>query len=296
MSETNSCREGLELETKLILVEGIPGAGKTSIAEYISSYLNRKNIANELFKEGNLNHPADYESTACLNKDEFREIQSQLRIDKRLFSNYTTNKEDYYLIEYAKLYHDNKINISDQILNQLAESDVYNLTPAKHSHLIKDKWLNFAKKAVTQEQVYIFECCFLQNPLTTMMAYHNTSKDYIIKHVKDLEQIISELNPLLILLEPKNIEEQFARVIKERPKEWLDFIIDYVTNQSYGQENNLNGYSGLIEFYQNLAELELNIFSKLKMRKILIKDPHSNWEQNYQKINSFLKKAAEVNK
>jgi hypothetical protein len=284
------------LNTKLILVEGIPGSGKTSTAEYISSYLNRKNIANELFKEGNLDHPADYESTACLSKDEFREIQSQLRIDKRLFSNYTTNKEDYYLIEYGKLYHDNKINISDQILNQLAESDVYNLPPAEHSRLVKDKWSSFAKAAATQEQVNIFECCFLQNPLTTMMAYHNTSKDYIIKHVKDLEQIISELNPLLILLEAKNIEEQFDRVKKERSEEWLNFVIDYVTNQSYGQENNLDGYSGLIEFYQNLAELELNIFSKLKMRKILIKDPHSNWEQNYQKINSFLKKAAKVNK
>ena len=62
-------------------------------------------------------------------------------------------------------------------------------------------------------------------------------------------------------------------------------------NQSYGQENNLNGYPGLIEFYQNLAELELTIFSKLSLNKILIKDPHLNWEQNYQKINAFLKKA-----
>jgi len=279
------------LNTKLILVEGIPGSGKTSTAEYISSYLNRKNIANELFKEGNLDHPADYESTACLSKDEYYKIQSQLKSDKKSLTDYIIKNDDDYLIEYGKLYHDKKINISDEILNQLTDSDIYNLTPVKHSHVIKDKWIKFAKKAVTQGQVNIFECCFLQNPLTTMMAYHNTSKDYIIKHVKDLEQIISELNPLLILLEAKNIEEQFDRVKKERSEEWLNFVIDYVTNQSYGQENNLNGYSGLIEFYQDLAELELNIFSKLKMRKILIKDPNSNWEQNYQKINAFLKKA-----
>ena len=281
------------MESKLILVEGIPGAGKTSTASYISSYLNQKHIANELYKEGNLDHPADYESTASLSKDEYKEIQSQLKVDKRLFSNYTTNKEDYYLIEYGKLYHNKKINISNEILNQLADSDIYNLPLAKHSHLIKDKWINFAKKAVTQEQLYIFECCFLQNPLTTMMAYHNNSKDYIINHVKELEQIISELNPLLILLEPKNIEEQFDRVIKERSEEWFNFVIDYVTNQSYGQENNLNGYPGLIEFYQNLAELELKIFSELNFNKILIKDPHTNWEHNYQKINAFL---MEVNK
>lgn len=64
------------------------------------------------------------------------------------------------------------------------------------------------------------------------------------------------------------------------------------TNQSYGQENDLNGYQGLLEFYQNLAELEYDIFSDLDLNKILIKDPHSNWEQNYQNIRAFLKKAA----
>lgn len=279
------------MNTKLILVEGIPGSGKTSTAEYISSYLNQKNITNKLFKEGNLDHPADYESTACLSKDEYSRIQSQLKTDKKLLTNYTMKNDNDYLIEYGKLYHNKEINISDEILNQLADSDIYNLPLAKHNHLIKNKWNKFANEAVTQEQIYIFECCFLQNPLTTMMAYHNASNDYIIKYVKELERTISELNPLLILLEPKNIEDQFDRVIKERPEEWLDFVIYYVTKQSYGQDNKLKGYQGLIEFYQDLAELELTIFSKLSLNKILIKDPHLNWEQNYQKINAFLKKA-----
>ncbi len=60
--------------------------------------------------------------------------------------------------------------------------------------------------------------------------------------------------------------------------------------------NNLEGYPGLIMFYQNLAELELNIFSKLNLNKILINSLHSNWDENYQKINFFLKKMLEVNK
>jgi Cdc6-like AAA superfamily ATPase len=283
------------LETKLILVEGIPGAGKTSTAEYISSYLNQKKIANKLFQEGNLDHPADYESTACLSKEEYNKIYSQLKNNKKIFSNYCTQENDDYLVEYAKLYHDQEINISDQILNQLAELDIYNLSLEKHSLLVKYKWNDFAKIAAVEDKVYIFECCFLQNPLTTMLAYHNASKDYIINYVKELETVISELNPLLILLEPKNIEAQFARIKKERPQKWLDFVIDYVTNQRYGQANNLEGYPGLIKFYQNLAELELNIFSKLNLNKMLIKAPHSNWEKNYQKINAFLKKMLEVN-
>jgi hypothetical protein len=282
----------LKLNTKLILVEGIPGSGKTTTANYIKNYLDQKNISNKLFKEGDLTHPADYESVACLNKEKYKKILSQLKIDKDLFENYIIKKDEDYLLEYRKLYNNPEINLDSKIYSKIANNDIYNLKLEKYSSLVKDKWYDFAQKAKFNRQIYIFECCFLQNPLTTMLAYHNASEDYIINYIKELEAAVSKLNPLLILLEPKNIEEQFSRVKKERPEEWLNFVINYVTNQDYGHKNNLTGYQGLIEFYQYLAELELNIFSKLNINKILIKDPHSNWDQNYQNINAFLKKAA----
>ncbi|RCW51622.1 hypothetical protein [Halanaerobium sp. ST460_2HS_T2] len=283
------------MNTKLILIEGIPGSGKTTTASYIKNYLDQNNMSNKIFKEGNLDHPADYESTSCISKKMYNKIQSKLKIDNELLANYTIKREDSYLIEYGKLYHNKKINLNFEILNQIVKYDVYNLPIKKHSRLLEAKWRKFSNKAAAEDNIYIFECCFLQNPLTTMMAYHNSSKNYIINHIKKLEATISKLNPLLILLEPKNIKEQFARIKKERSKKWLDFVIDYVTNQSYGQKNNLYGYQGLIEFYQNLAELELKIFSKLNLNKILIKTPHANWEQNYDNINSFLKKCQKTN-
>jgi len=43
--------------TKLILVEGLPGSGKTSTARYVKQLLDEQNIANRLFLEGDLEHP-----------------------------------------------------------------------------------------------------------------------------------------------------------------------------------------------------------------------------------------------
>ncbi len=276
------------MRTKLILVEGIPGSGKTTTADYIHNYLNQNNIPNLLYKEGNLDHPADFESVACLNKEEYNKIRIQFKSNTDLLDKNLIKKGDDYFLEYRKLNNQKDSNFNKGLFYKLAAYDIYNLEFNKHIRLLKEKWKEFAQKALNQEKIYIFECCFLQNPLTTMLAYHNKDRDYIISYIKELTAIISELNPSLILLQQKNVEEQFKKISKERSQEWLNFVIDYITTKSYGRENNLHGYQGLINFYQNLSKLESEIFSQLNLNKLLVKEPHSNWEKNYQKIDEFL--------
>jgi DNA polymerase III delta prime subunit len=49
--------------TRLYIFEGVPGSGKTTSAKWLKSRLGE--IA-KLFLEGDPEHPADYESVACL--------------------------------------------------------------------------------------------------------------------------------------------------------------------------------------------------------------------------------------
>lgn len=276
------------MRTKLILVEGIPGGGKTTTADYIHNYLNQNNIPNHLYMEGDLNHPADFESVACLNEEEYNKIKVQFNSNADLLDKHLIKDGEDYFLEYRKLNNQKNINLNQGLFYKLAAYDIYNLKLNKHSRLLKEKWKRFAQKTQNQDQIYIFECCFLQNPLTTMLAYHNADKDYIVSYIKELAAIISELNPYLILLQQKNVEQQFAKISKDRSQEWLNFVIDYITTQSYGRENNLDGYQGVINFYQTLSEFEREIFSQLNLNKLLVQDPHSNWEKSYQKIDEFL--------
>ncbi len=62
------------LNTKLIIVEGLPGFGKSTTANLLYDILIEKNIDVELFLEGNLDHPADYEGVSCFNKSEFKSM------------------------------------------------------------------------------------------------------------------------------------------------------------------------------------------------------------------------------
>ncbi|OPJ58227.1 hypothetical protein [Clostridium oryzae] len=64
------------MENKLILVEGIPGEGKTTIARKIKEKLisEGKNVI--LYEEG-MSHPADMAWNAYLNKEEYASFLSK---------------------------------------------------------------------------------------------------------------------------------------------------------------------------------------------------------------------------
>jgi len=58
------------MSSKLVLVEGIPGSGKTTAAQFIRDWLAERGAHPALYLEGTLDHPADFESVACLDESE----------------------------------------------------------------------------------------------------------------------------------------------------------------------------------------------------------------------------------
>lgn len=51
---------------QLILIEGLPGSGKSTIAKMVSEILIDQGKQVQLFQEGNLDHPADYEGVVFI--------------------------------------------------------------------------------------------------------------------------------------------------------------------------------------------------------------------------------------
>ena len=65
------------VETKLILVEGLPGSGKTTTARFVADWLKQRGVETAVFLEGNLDHPADVESVSCLDEQEYANLKAQ---------------------------------------------------------------------------------------------------------------------------------------------------------------------------------------------------------------------------
>lgn len=255
------------MNTKLIIVEGLPGFGKSTTAQLINDILSQNKIEVELFLEGNLNHPADYDSVSCFNKFEFDRLLSNSGDFKEVLLKRVLKKRSNYLLPYRKIKNEFGDQFSDGLFNDISRNDIYELPFDKNVELIADKWQDFAEIALEDDKVYIFECCFIQNPLTIGMIKYGEQKEKIINYVMKVAKIIENLNPMLFYVEQDDLEFSFRKALKERNPEWSTGIVDYYTNQGYGKEHNHSGVEGAIKVLEARRNLELEIFDMLKMKK-----------------------------
>lgn len=68
--------------TKLIIVEGLPGSGKSTTAKIVYDTLKDKGGNAELYSEGSYNHPADFDGVAYFNNKDFNILKQAHLLSK----------------------------------------------------------------------------------------------------------------------------------------------------------------------------------------------------------------------
>ncbi|MEK4330533.1 hypothetical protein MKZ24_30895 [Paenibacillus sp. FSL R7-0297] len=255
------------MHTKLILIEGLPGSGKSTTAQLVHEILTENNLRAQLFLEGNLDHPADYDGVAYLDEVEYDDLLSDYEEFRDLLSPYTWNQENSYFVEYRKLINEHCSSIPNEMLDTLVKHDVYELPLDRNRELITAKWKQFAERALNGADLYIFDCCFIQNPVTMGMIKHDAAKEDITNYVVELAAISEALNPLLIYVDQNDLEYSFGKAFEERPQEWSEGFVDYYTKQGFGKKQGYTGLEGTLQVLKARRDLEESILSSLNMAK-----------------------------
>ncbi|WP_340021885.1 hypothetical protein MHI24_23215 [Paenibacillus sp. FSL K6-1096] len=257
-----------QLQPKLILIEGLPGFGKSTTAQLVYEILTEMGIETRLFLEGNLAHPADYEGVACLTQAEYDELSRTCGGNPgEVLSAYTASQSNNYLLEYRKLMNEQGPCLSKEWTDALARKDIYELPLDQHRELITAKWQQFAEKALRGPDTYVFDCAFLQNPVTMGMIKHGAAEEYMTSYILELEAIIKRLNPLLIVVEQDDLEYAFRKAVQERAQEWSEGFIQYYTTQGYGLRQGHQGLEGTVQVLRGRSKLEERIYNLLSMHK-----------------------------
>ncbi|MGF7058239.1 hypothetical protein [Brassicibacter mesophilus] len=278
------------MKSKLIIVEGLPGSGKSTAAKTIKELLDEYKISNELILEGNLDHPADYDGVAYFTKNEYDNLLKKYKQHYDFIEEISEHQIDGIFIPFVKLRFVDEIEFPDGLFDEIAQHDIYELTFEVHRKLLVERWERFAELVKVRDEVYIFECCFIQNPVTVSMIRDNAEFDITKAYIKDLEKAVAELNPILIYLNQDNIEESFKRIIEERPIEWYEGFLDYYTNQGYGKEHNLYGLEGTLEILKERKSVEQEIIDLLEIKKAVI----DNTDMDLNNLKNQIKNILEV--
>ena len=269
------------MESKLILVEGIPGAGKTTTARKIKDQLMAEGKNVVLYEEG-MSHPADMAWNAYLKKEEYAEFISKCtemweRTEKTISKEELINRievqarkeEDHVILAYTR------INFPEvrywELIDEVAAKEIFDgrcsLKEFKEIHITR--WTNFAKKAFIEDTIYIFECAFLQNHIFELLSVYEKSDEEIYVYLRDLLSTVKVLNPRIVYIEPENIEKIITKAAEERKSpdksrnDWIDEVITWVENTNYGKNNNLKGIEGLFSFYKERLRIDKVMLDKL---------------------------------
>jgi Cdc6-like AAA superfamily ATPase len=278
------------MPTKLIIVEGLPGSGKSTTAQQVCDILKAKGIDTELYSEGNFNHPADFDGVAFFNSEEFNMLEKAHSESNDILNKIKIKYLNGYLIPYRKAIEEQLITFENELFSDITKNDIYDLPIELHMELILSRWKDFAANYVNKDKVVVFECCFIQNPITVSMIKNNCLKDINIGYINNLANIIMPLEPILIYVDQGSFKESFMKAISERPKEWINGFTDYYTNQGYGLNNNLKGIEGVIEVLRARNNLEKEIYDSLNLTKYKINNSEFNLKLLKEKINSIIER------
>ncbi|WP_419887470.1 hypothetical protein ACN6MT_18680 [Neobacillus niacini] len=256
------------VNTKLILVEGLPGSGKSTTAAMTNDILKEWNIDTKLFLEGNVEHPADYEGGSYFTKTEFAQLIEQYSEVKPILLKHAFERCDGFVLPQYKLKQDlDETQVPDSFWDDIWNHDIYDLPLEKNIELITDKWKRFVVHALAGNHTYIFECCFIQNPVTIGMIKYGASQEVVLNYVKQLADIIEPLKPVLLYVEQQDLSRSFKKAVQERPKEWSAGFMNYYNNQGYGKMHDAEGIDGTIAVLEARYQLETVIYNSLNLAK-----------------------------
>ena len=253
---------------RLIIVEGLPCSGKSTTSKHIADRTGAK-----FYDEGSGDHPADYEFHAFVKHSEFSKFSPK---EQELIKQAAVSRSDGYIISLKQF--------SGELFDKLLHYKIYDFLPWEtESPIMLDKWKEFIN-AVKPNELYVFNCVLLQNPMCETMMRFGFGTQKSSEYINSISEIIRPLDPFIVYLHNDNIRDSIEKTVSERGTDWLNGVIDYHCKGAYGKAEKLIGFDGYIKALEERQRRETEILRGLNVQYIIINNPNENWDKTYSRI------------
>ena len=277
------------MNSRLILVEGIPGVGKTTTARKIKAKLIEEGKDVILYEEG-MSHPADMAWNACLKEEEYNDFikkcSKMWEVSKKSISKeelisriqrQTRIEDNNVILAYTRIDfpEDCYWNLIGDIASKEIRDGRKSLDEFRDIHL--RRWSKFAEQALLNDNIYIFECAFLQNHIFELLGVYEKSDEEIYLYLKSLLETVESLSPSIVYIEPSSVEDIIIQAANERKSpegsgpDWIDEVANWVSNMNFGKSHNLKGIEGVFYFCKERLRIDKLMIEKLNVPVTIIK-------------------------
>lgn len=143
---------------------------------------------------------------------------------------------------------------------------------------------------VELDSFMLIEARLIQNSSFWAMLNGENEKKCIELPRKILNSISKDIEVKLIVFSQTNPESHIYNVINERKKKhphWLPYICDLFDKQKWAKNNQARGIKGFVDAQLAWTKLFSRIVDNLECERILIIDPHTDWDEAMNKALKF---------
>ncbi len=267
----------------LVMVEGLPGSGKSTTAHAIAAWLADQQVVAEHWAEGRTDHPVDFEQVAVLSRGDLLAIAAEWPEASQALLGAAEPLGDAWVVREQQ-----HAGLPPELVERLRLHDAYDgdVSAELHSRVLTESWRRFG--VMPPEVVQVWECVLLQNPVCALVARADQPVDVLARHVAGLVDAVRSHAPALVYLDAGDPLPALERAAAERPSEWLDFVVAYHTRQGLGLRCGLSGFEGYVEFMRRRREMELEVLDTLDLPMVVVPVGDGRWDEHTAVIRAFV--------
>lgn len=272
----------------LLLVEGMPGTGKSTNSRVIMSCIEQMGKSVRWIHEVARPHPTLFFNEANLTFEEYHNLINRFPEVKEILEMVKIEMHSTISIDLLELEWNYKSDISSEVLSELEKYNVWNFPLEKYRNAALEKWKFFVEKIRNEKEelLVILDSSIFQFQIYTFLL-KDSSYTVLQEFIEKLFSIVEELNPKLIYFYRENVEDTISYLENTRGISFFEQIWKRDRHNPYYQ-NRPRGAEGYREFLRDYHAAAQNLFRITPFEKIGVEISKGDWNHYVSNMFSFL--------
>lgn len=267
----------------VIFIEGLPGCGKSTIAEWLGSSMKETGI----FLEDAPGYPNDFSGLAGITCLQYEGLSA--RYPQLAQCSFPLADLMMVSLQGVKLLYPDE----EELYRQLAEwefADEFNSNiPLPHyqscSLGMLRQWLSGPNQITKQHLV--MDGSWLQNPVNELL-YRNAGTTMVTDYTESVSRIFGRFNRKCIYLKRKDAAYSVWHACKTKGPAWTQRVAGHISRTPYGQVHQLSGLYGMIQFFGRRGILEELVLQRGVIPTLICDVESGDWAQVRERIREFI--------
>ena len=262
---------------RIILLEGLPGTGKTTNAYRLFEQLVRNEWNVRWLHEVSQPHPTLFFSESCLTKEEFRLFQEKYPQVAETLNGIAQVRATTVGIDYLTASRRMPGQEKAAWYQALLQYDGMAFPLERYEPAALEKWEAFVNAALRHDTIYILDSAIFQHQIFTYLL---SGAEYprLAGFVGRLMHMLKPLRPALIYLYREHTEDAIAFLEKQRGVKDLESTWERDRERPY-YRNKQRNITAFYDFLKDYADCASRLYDESDCEKIKIEITAQNWSR-----------------